>query len=419
MSVRVTTLDNGLRVATDAMTTVETVSVCARVGVGTRFETANRNGISHLIEHMVFKGTARRNAYRINEEIENVGGVLNAFTDWENTTYFAKVLKDDLGLAMDIIADIVQNPLLDPEELNRERDVVVQEISRVNDTPDDVIFDIFQTTAYPDQPLGRPILGTEDLIKAMPRKALADYLNDHYHAPNMIVAAAGNVHHDDLVALAGDVYADLEGRRRETFQPAVYRGGDFRESRDLAQLHLVLGLRAFGCKDPDFYALSILSTLLGGGMSSRLYREIREKRGLAYSIFSNANCYLDSGLFSIYVGASGDKGAEVVSLICEGVKRVLDDLDKDEIHRARAQLKSSILMALESTTGRCNQLARQLAIFGRSISPAEIVEEIEAVDKPRVLATLSRLLESEPTVTALGAVENVPDYDFIAERLTA
>lgn len=419
MSVEVTTLPNGLRVATDCMAQVETVSVGTWVDVGTRFEEEDLNGISHLIEHMAFKGTARRNAGQIAEEIEAVGGMLNASTSRENTAYYAKVLKEDLSLAVDVIADIVQNPALDADELARERDVIVQEISQVHDTPDDIIFDLFQNAAYPNQPLGRPVLGTSDLVQSMPRSALVGYLDDHYRAPNMILAAAGNLDHDQLVRLAEQAFPDSPQNDRKSFVPAHYQGGNYREERDLGQLHLVLGFQAIGYKDPDFYALSVLSTLLGGGMSSRLFQEIREKRGLVYSVFTDVSCYLDGGLFSVYAGTSGDKGAEITPLICDEILRVMDDLNDEEIQRARAQLKASILMSLESTSSRCGQMARQIAVFDRPLTTQEIVAEVEAVDRTMVIRTMARLLASKPTVAALGAIQSVPDYGVIADRLSA
>ena len=306
MGIRISTLANGLRVATDPMDSVETASVGVWIEAGSRYETATICGVSHFLEHMVFKGTRRRDARAIAEEIEAVGGHLNAHTSREYTAFYAKVLKEDVPLAVDIIADILQDATLDDGELGRERTVILQEIMQAQDTPDDIIFDRFQETAFPEQALGRPVLGSPELISAMTREVLASYMRVHYGAPRMVLAAAGRVDHDELVALAEATFdrlpATIEGLR----EPARYQGGDFREERDLEQVHLVLGFQGVGYRDPDFYPVSVLSTLLGGGMSSRLFQEAREKRGLVYSIYTFPTSYTDSGVFGIYAG-TGEK----------------------------------------------------------------------------------------------------------------
>ncbi|MBL8642812.1 MAG: insulinase family protein, partial [Rhodospirillaceae bacterium] len=279
MSVTVTTLPSGLRVVTDRMDSVETVALGAWVNVGTRHETADVNGISHLLEHMAFKGTARRSAQQIAEEMDNVGGHLNAYTSRDHTAYFAKVLKDDAGLATDIIADILLNSSMDPDELEREKQVIVQEISQVNDTPDDIIFDQFQSKAYPDQPMGWPVLGSEKLVRSVSSQQLKSYLNEHYAASDTIIAASGNIDHDAFVK---DVERAFAGFRRDAAIKTVtsqYTGGESREERDLEQVHLVLGFPGVPYGDVDYYNVGALSVLMGEGMSSRLFQEIREKRG--------------------------------------------------------------------------------------------------------------------------------------------
>ena len=279
MSPRVTVLDNGLRVATQAMDSVESASLGVWVGAGTRDEEPEINGVAHLLEHMAFKGTERRSALAIAEEIEAVGGHLNAYTSRENTAYYARVLKDDAPLALDIISDILQHSVLDPEELSRERTVVLQEIGQAADTPDDIIFDHFQATAFPDQALGRPVLGTAEIVGGMQRQRLADFMSSHYGGDRLVVAAAGNVDHDALVEQAAWAFDSLPEIAPVAAEPASYSGGEFRESRDLEQLHLVFGFAGVGHQDPDMYAESVLSNLLGGGMSSRLFQEIRGEAG--------------------------------------------------------------------------------------------------------------------------------------------
>ena len=402
MSAQVTTLKNGLRVISDHMDTVETVSLGAWVDVGTRDETADINGISHVLEHMAFKGTKRRSAYQIAETIEAVGGHLNAYTSRENTAYYAKVLKEDAGLAIDIISDILQHSTMEPDELAREQTVIVQEIHQAHDTPDDIIFDHFQETAYPDQAMGRPVLGTADLVHAMNRETLLGYMRDHYSPSKMIISAAGNIDHAELVKMAETSFNALPKGQESIREEASYKGGIFREDRSLEQVHLVLGFDGLSYADPGFYAASVLSTLFGGGMSSRLFQEIREKRGLVYSIYSFLSCYTDGGMFGIYAGTGAEEAPQLIPLIKEEMEKVIADVSEDEINRARAQLKASILMSLESTSTRCEQLARQLSLFDRPISTEETVEKIEAVDISDIRSVATRLFSGPATQAAIG-----------------
>lgn len=416
-SIRVTTLPNGLRVATDTMPDVQSVSLGCWVGVGTRNEAASVNGVAHLVEHMLFKGTRRRSAFRISEEIENVGGQLNAYTTREQTAYYAKVLHEDAPLALDILSDMIQHSTLDAEELVRERTVVLQEIGQSADTPDDIIFDHFQATAYPGQAIGRPVLGSADIVGALPREALVDYIAGHYGAPGMVLSAAGRIEHDRMVDLAIKAFGDLPSGAPPKPETARYTGGDFREDRDLEQMHLVLGFDGVGVHDPDFYAHSVLSTLLGGGMSSRLFQEVREKRGLVYSIYTFTGGYHDGGLFGVYAGTGEDEVAELVPVVCDEIAKVGADVTEDEVARARAQLKAGTLMALESTMSRCEQLGQQILIYDRPIPVEEIVAKIDGVDRDAVVKAATRLRASRPTVAALGPIAKLESYDRIAERL--
>ncbi len=402
MDVKVTTLENGLQVVTDRMPNVETASLGAWVDVGTRDEKPSINGISHLLEHMAFKGTSRRNAYDISAEIEAVGGHLNAYTSRENTAYYAKVLKDDVPLAVDLIADILQNSTMEPEELERERAVIIQEIHQSHDTPDDIIFDYFQETAYPDQAMGRPVLGTAELVKSMDRDTVLAYMQGHYSGSRMVFAAAGNLEHDKVVKLAEAAFSKLPEKSELKRELPVYTGGDHRDERDLEQVHLVLGVNGLSYLDDDFYTASVLSTLFGGGMSSRLFQEIREKRGLVYSIYSFLSSYTDGGLFGIYAGTGADEVKELLPLIRDEMLRLHDGITDDEIGRARAQLKASILMSLESTTSRCEQMARQIGIYGRPMTVEETVEKIDAVSAKGLKDVAERLVTGPVTLTAVG-----------------
>ena len=417
MSVEITELKNGLRVVSDSMDTVETVSLGAWVEVGTRDEDAGNNGISHLLEHMAFKGTKRRDAKTIAEEIEAVGGHLNAYTSREHTAYYAKFLKEDLALAIDIIAEILQHSVMDETELAREQSVIVQEINQANDTPDDVVFDFFQETAFPGQALGRPVLGTAAVVESMDPDTLHGYMRDHYSAPNIVFSASGRVDHREFVKLAEEAFDALPKPRKSRRETARYVGGKFRESRDLEQIHVLMGMEGLAFLDPDFYAASVFSTLLGGGMSSRLFQEVREKRGLAYSIYSYLSCYADGGLFGIYAGTGKDEVAEVVPLIFDEIAKLTKGVPAPEIARARAQMKSAILMSQESTYSRCEQLARQMIVFKRPLPAEEIVAGIEAVDEEALRRVAERLLAGPPTLSAIGPVAGIKNFDAVAARM--
>jgi predicted Zn-dependent peptidase len=417
MTAEVSTLANGMRVITERMDAVESVSLGVWVHVGTRHERKAVNGISHMLEHMAFKGTERRSARAIAEEIEAVGGHLNAYTSREFTAYFASVLSGDEALAIDIIADILQHSVFDEGELARERTVILQEIGQANDTPDDIVFDHFQATAFPDQPVGRPVLGTAERVRTISRRQLAAYMAAHYAAPRMVFAAAGKLDHDRLTRLVDKAFARLPGGVRARQPAARYRGGDFREDRELEQVHLVLGFEGVSYDDPDNYAVSVMSTLLGGGMSSRLFQEIREKRGLVYSIYSFNAAYTDTGIVGVYAGTGAAEVAELVPVLCDELKKVAERIDEDELKRARAQIRAGILMSLESTSSRCEQLARQMLVFGRPIPPEEINDHIMAVDAAAARRAAARVFAARPALAALGPIEKVEAFERITGRL--
>lgn len=416
MTVRVDTLANGLRVATDRMDGVESATVGVWVGAGTRYEDAQTNGVAHLLEHMAFKGTESRSPQAIAEEIEAVGGSLNAYTSREQTAYHARVLGTDVGLAVDLLADILQRSTFDGDELARERTVVFQEIGQAEDTPDDVIFDRYQTVCYPDQPMGWPILGTLESVDNLSREAIRGYLKRNYLAGHMILAAAGDVDHEHILELAEKAFDALASKAPPTPKPAKYGGGDFREARPLEQLHLVLGFEGLSYRDPDFYALSVYSTLLGGGMSSRLFQEVREKRGLVYSIHSFSASYTDGGLFGIYAGTGEKEAAELLPVIADTIQATAANVEAEEVARAKAQLKAGILMARESSSARAEQLAGQLLIYDRPLSPEEIVAKIEAVDGAAIARVVTRLCKSAPTLAALGPISELEDFARLQAR---
>jgi predicted Zn-dependent peptidase len=419
MTTQISTLDNGLRIATDRIDTVDTVSLGIWVDVGTRHEPAEINGVAHFLEHMAFKGTERRSALAIAEEIEAVGGHLNAYTSRESTAYYAKVLKEDAPLALDILADILQHSTFEAEEMERERTVILQEIGQANDTPDDIIFDHFQECAFPGQAMGRPVLGRPEIIRRLDREAVTAYLHDHYGARRMVLAAAGNLEHGRITDLGHRLLAGLPAERAVTTEPAHYQGGDRREERDLEQLHLVLGFPGLVLDDPDYYASLVLSTAFGGGMSSRLFQEIREKRGLVYAIHCFAHSYRDGGLFGIYAGTGEEEAAELVPALCEEAMRLDDGLSEVELARAKTQMKAGLLMSLESTSARCEQLAQHLLIHGTPFDPPEIVRHIEAVDNAAIARVVARWRSGPPTMTALGPLGRLEPFERVQARLGA
>ncbi|UPY38061.1 pitrilysin family protein [Sediminicoccus sp. KRV36] len=418
-SVRLTRLPSGLLVVSEHMPRVETVSIGAYVHAGTRNETAEENGASHFLEHMAFKGTQRRDAPAIAREIENVGGHINAYTAREQTAYYCKVLKEDMGLAADIIGDILCHSTLIPEELERERGVILQEIGQANDTPDDIIFDHFQHACFPDQAMGRPTLGTEEIIEKMPREALTQYMARHYGPSRMVVAAAGALDHDALLDMVGEHFRDLPDVTPHQPELARYAGGEFREERELDQVHLVLGFPSTHYTDPDHYPVMLLSTLLGGGMSSRLFQEIREKRGLVYSIYSFAHPYDDAGVFALYAGTGEDQVAELLPVAIEELRRVRGDVTEDELNRAKAQLRASLLMSLESTGSRCEQIARQLQVHGRIIPTEETKQRIAAVTVEDIQRAAKRIFAGKPTLATMGPIGKVMGLAEIAEKMAA
>jgi predicted Zn-dependent peptidase len=408
MSVDVTALDNGFRVISHRMPHLETASLGVWVGAGARSETASQHGISHLLEHMAFKGTARRSVRQIAEEIESVGGELNAATSPDTTAYYARVMKADIPLAVDIIADIVRDPKFGADELAREQDVILQEIAAAEDSPDDVAHDLVQDAAFPGQALGRPILGTRDSVRSFAPEDLTAYMNAHYAPGSMVLAAAGAVDHGELVDLASAAFGDMEARSAPPPEPARYVGGFRRSSKAFEQSHIVLSFQGPSYCDDAMYTGQILSSMLGGGMSSRLFQEAREARGLCYSIYSYCWGLCDTGLFGIHAATGPEQVLELTQLAWEELEKLASEPVKDdEIARAKAQIKSGLLMSLESSGSRAEQVARQTLAFGAPREIGELVAKVEAVDKEAVRALASAIiLSAPPSVAAVGALQN-------------
>jgi len=419
MSLEVSELPSGLRVVTDHMPHLETASIGVWIGAGSRHETAHQQGLSHLLEHMAFKGTRRRSAQAIAEEIESAGGDLNAATGVEQTAYYAHLLAEDAGLAVDILADILTNSTFDPQELDRERGVILQEIGSVEDTPDDLVFDLFNATAFPEQPIGRAILGTPESVNGFDRDSIGAYLAAHYRGQTMVVGAAGAVDHARIVDDVAAHFDGLGGKTAEAPRPAsaIYVGGETRVKRRLGQAHIVVGWEGLAYDHPDHYALQIFANASGGGMSSRLFQEVREKRGLAYSIYSFNWAYADAGVFGFYAATSASDVAELMPVSLDALAAATETLSDDEVRRAKAQMKVSLLAALESATSRSEQIARQVLAFGRVIPRDETIGKVEALTVEEIRAAGARAMRTPPTVTSIGPVGKVMTPDRVAARV--
>jgi len=414
------TLPNGLRIVTEHMPGLQSAAVGLWVNAGGRHEALEQNGIAHFLEHMAFKGTARRSALQIAEEIEDVGGFINAYTSREVTAYYARVLKDDVPLAVDLIADIVLNPIFDPNEIEVERGVILQEIGQAADTPDDIIFDWLQEAAYPGQALGRTILGPAERVRAFGRGDFDRFVAQHYGPGQLILSAAGAVDHDAIVRLAEEVFGHLTPGTAQRPDPAQFTGGERREVKSLEQAHFTLALEAPGYRSDDIYTAQIYSTALGGGMSSRLFQEIREKRGLCYTIYASVGSYDDTGMLTIYAGTSGEDLSDLVGLTIDELRRSAEDMSAAELARARAQMKAGLLMGLESPSSRAERLARLVAIWNRVPPLEETVARIDAVTLEGLKAHAEALTQSKRAAMALyGPVTAAPDLAQVTERLAA
>jgi predicted Zn-dependent peptidase len=419
MSVQLTTLKSGINVLTDTMPHLETASLGVWVASGSRDERHDEHGISHLLEHMAFKGTRRRTARQIAEEIEAVGGDLNAATGAENTAYYARVLKQDVPLALDVLSDILSEPAFAPDELLREQSVIVQEIGAVADAPDDLIFEYLNEIAFPDQPLGRTILGTPKTVRSFDGGSLRGYLARNYRAPDLVVAAAGAVDHEAVVAEVEKRFGSFDGPASPMPEPGKFGGGSRIEKRELEQVHIALALPGVAVNDPSLYSLQVFTSVLGGGMSSRLFQEAREKRGLCYSIYSFHMPYTDVGMFGLYAGTDAADTSELMRVIVDEITSTAETITEPEVARVKAQMKVGLLMALESSGARVEQVARQMLTRGRPIPVEELVEKVDAVTVESARAAGRALIARRKTATAvLGLGSGLENAAAIAETLT-
>ncbi|MBS56484.1 MAG: peptidase M16 [Rickettsiales bacterium] len=414
---KITTLENGLRIVTQEMLSLETVAMGIWNFVGGRDEIESNNGVAHLLEHMAFKGTKTKSALEIAETIENVGGDINAYTSKEITAYYVKLIAEDLPLGINILSDILQNSIFAEEELNRERGVILQEIGMYLDSPDEMIFDYWQEKAFANQPFGRSILGKTDIIKNISRDEVKNFMASHYNPNKMVISAAGKVDHEKFVDAIQASCTNLPNGKTKNREKAIYSAGEYREQKKLEQIHLLIGFEGIDYHNEDYYSLLIFSSLLGGGMSSRLFQEIREKRGLVYGISSFCSSYSDTGIFGIYSGTGDSQIQELIPILCEQLNNTPDTITEKEINRGKAQLKASLMMGRESAFRRCEIAARQLLVFDRLIEPKEILNKIDQVNINTVRNISKKILTKPMTISSIGPIEKLEKLENIQSRL--
>ena len=418
MTAQVSTnkLFNKVTVATDVMNHIETVSVSVLVRAGSRNETPEYNGMSHFLEHMAFKGTKTRSALKIAEEFDDIGGYFNAYTSREKTVYYAKVLKDDIEIATDILADILVNSVYSEEEIEKEKEVILQEISQTFDTPDEALFEYFQEIAFPNQSFGKSILGTPENVSSFDREMIMKYLNDNYFSSNVFVGAAGNLNSAAFEKMVEQKFQGLPLQGKKHQDEVTYKGGESRVNKDLEQLQINVGFKGVSIHDDDYFKQQILAVILGGGMSSRLFQEVREKRGLAYHVSAYGMSHSQSGIFGIYSGVSPEKAGEYISVMVDELKKASQNISSDEVKRAKAQVRASMLMSQESTSSRAEKLVGNMAEFGRYVYPKEILEDIEKIDAINLREFAGKLFSqnSLPTLASIGKTDKLISYeDFV------
>lgn len=409
MTYQLTTLDNGFRIASERNADEHSAAFAIAVDVGARHEEPSEGGLSHMLEHMAFKGTATMNAREIAEAFDLMGGNINAYTSHEHTVYYAKVLKEYANDALTLLCDIIANSNFDQQELERERQVILQEIAMHHDTPDDLVFDLYQEMAFGDQPLARPILGKAERVATFSREDLIAYTRKHYQPTRMVLAAAGNVNHAEVEKIAAGFFAQTHTTSvQQTLTPARYIGGEKTLEKDLEQVQLVLGFPGLASDHPDYYALQVFATILGGGMSSRLFQEIREKRGLAYSVSAFASGYQDVGLLGIYAGTTVEHLAELTGALKDVLASMKNGVGDDELLRAKNQLKAGTVMTRENCGSIAEWIARHLHVYGEYRKVDMLVAEIEAVSKADMVRMAELALSTAtPTVAALGPIGSV------------
>lgn len=415
-----TTLPNGVRIVTEEIEHVRSVAVGIWVGAGSRDEKEGYEGISHFIEHMLFKGTKNRTARQIAESLEAVGGQLNAFTTKEYTCYYARVLDEDFDLALDVLNDMFFESLFDEDEIEKEKRVVIEEIKMYEDSPDEIIHDLFSDSVWDDHPLGRPILGTEESIKGLSKEKIHTYMNQHYAPDNLVIAVAGKIKHEDVLKKLSPIYGQFQrGGRRVLEGTPVGHQVNKMIYRDTEQMHLILGVPGVGQEDKDIFPMHIINNVLGGGLSSRLFQEVREQRGMAYTVFSYHSTYVDTGLFAIYAGTTPSNSREVVECILGEILDIkANSLTKEELERTKSQIKGSLYLGLESVGSRMSRLGKTELTYNRLITPEEVVEKLEKVTFEDVRRVMNRLwVKDKISLLMLGPAGNEVGLNDILQEI--
>ena len=414
--VNITTLDNGLRIVTQNMPGLETVYMGIFNSVGNRDEKKEINGAAHFLEHMAFKGTTSKTALQISDTIENVGGNINAYTSKEITAYTVSLLGDDLPLGIDILTDILKNSIFDEKELNKERGTIIQEIGMYLDVPASMVGDYFFEKAYPNQAMGRSILGPKDIIEKISRNEIINFMNEHYNPKKMVISAAGKVDHDSFVEQLKAKLNNLPNGKSDLPEKANFKSGEYREDKKLEQIHLMLGFEGINYYHDDYYSLEIYDSLIGGGMSSRLFQEIREKRGLVYDIHSFSGSYTDTGIFGVGCGTGETQIQELIPILCDELNKSLDNIVEKEVNRGKAQLKVNQMMRRERANSRCTSAAYQLLIHNRVIEPSEIIKKIDEVSIDTVKRVAKKIISGPIAISSIGPIKNLENIDQIQNR---
>jgi predicted Zn-dependent peptidase len=413
----ITTLKSGLRVVTDEMPNIYSVTMGVWINVGARHEKPDEHGLAHLLEHMAFKGTKTRTARDIAEQVENVGGMMNAYTGRDQTAYYRRILSQDTALCADILADILKNSTFDETELEREKGVVIQEIGECEDNPDDVLFDNIAHICYPNHTLGQTILGTRQSVTDMPRSHLLRYVDQYYHPKNMIFAASGGITHQHMLDLA-EKYMDFTPKELSPLSSEPLWGGGVRAvHKDLEQVHLALTVNGLSYYDPLYFVGEVFSVIYGGGMSSRLFQEVREKQGLVYSISSFTSNLHDSGMFGFYAGTSVDSYEKVLEISLQELQKLSEYVSDAETNRAKAQLRSALIMGLENPSGRVESAVKQQFLFDMFLTPDALIAKVDAVSKQDIMDYAGLLLQSQkPAFCTLGNVSDLLNSESIINR---
>ena len=413
-----TILPNGLTVLSIEKNDIESVAIEIWIKTGSRYEKAELNGLAHFIEHMNFKGTKRRSAEQIAEEMDAVGGYLNAYTSKENTVYSARVMKEYLPLAIDMLNDIIFHSIYDEQEIAREKNVVLQELAQTEDSPEEMVMEYFAGLCYQNQPMGRSILGSQENIRSFTRNNINDFVKEYYSADRIIISVAGNLKHKELLSLIEEKFTPIDKRTAMEALPAVYTDGIILKNQpDLSQLHLVIGYQGIAIDSEEYYANEILAGILGGSISSRLFQEIREKRGLVYSIGTFCQYYSDSGIFGIALGSTANNLVEILDLLSFELNKICYDIKQNEVNRCLAQVRSSLFMSRENVENLASILANNYSCFGRYVPREEIWQGYSQVTLEQLLALAKKIFTKKITIAAVGDVSSLPNEEVLRNLL--